>query len=349
MVKVDDHKFSKSRGYVVWTNEDYLDLGLPADCLRYYLLASTSHTRELNFSWRAFADRVNNELVNTFGNFVHRTLHFAHTQFGGIPAVAASAPVLAAIEETRAAVDEAMTAYEFKNAVDAVMALAAHGNNLIQANAPWKLVKTDPAAAAQVIADALQLTKALALLVDPVMPEAAGRIWSMLGQPGKVTDHLLDETTVRLAPAPLALPTPLFARLEEKQVAGLEALLATRVAEAEGRAACGAAAPEAPLTIDEFSRMELVIGRVLQAEPVRKSKKLLRLVVDIGREERQIVSGIAGLYAPEELVGRDVVVIANLAPATLFGIESRGMILAAGDEASLLVPLRPVAPGTKVR
>ncbi len=349
MLKVDDHKFSKSRGYVVWTNEDYLDLGLPADCLRYYLLASTSHTRELNFSWRAFADRVNNELVNTFGNFVHRTLHFAHTQFGGIPAVAASAPVLAVIEETLAVVDGAMTEYEFKNAVDAVMALAAHGNNLIQANAPWKLVKTDPAAAEQVIADALQVTKALALLIDPVMPDAAQRIWGMLGQPGKVADHRLDESGVPLAPAPLALPTPLFARLEEKQVTGLEALLAARVAEAERRAACEAATPEAPLTIEEFGRMELVIGRVVQAEPIKKSKKLLRLVVDIGKEERQIVSGIAGFYAPEELVGRDVVVIANLAPAVLFGVESRGMILAAGEEASLLVPLRPVEPGTRIR
>ena len=273
MLKVDDHKFSKSRGYVVWTNEDYLDLDLPADCLRYYLVASTSHTRELNFSWRAFADRVNNELVNTFGNFVHRTLHFAHTQFAGIPAVAASADVLAEIRRTVAVVDEAMDAYEFKNAVDAVMALAAHGNNLIQANAPWKLVKTDPAAAAQVIADALQLAKALALLIDPVMPDAAQRIWGMLGQPGGVGDHRLDDCTVLLEPAPLALPTPLFARLEEKRVAELAALLASRVAEAERRAACGPASPDAPLTIDEFGRMELVVGRVLEAEPIKKSKK----------------------------------------------------------------------------
>ncbi|MEN6341902.1 MAG: methionine--tRNA ligase [Methanospirillum sp.] len=349
MLKIDDHKFSKSRGYVVWTNDDYLDRGLPADCLRYYLLASTSHTRELNFSWRAFADRVNNELVNTFGNFVHRTLHFAHTQFGGIPDVAAGAPVLAVIEETLAAVDGAMTEYEFKSAVDAIIALAAHGNNLIQSNAPWKLVKTDPGAAAQVIADALQIVKALALLIDPVMPDAAERIWQMLGQTGKIADRRLDECRVLLASAPLALPTPLFARLEEKQVAELESLLAARVADAERRAACEMAVPDAPLTIEEFGRMKLVVGRVLLAESIKKSKKLLRLVVDIGSEERQIVSGIAGFYAPEDLVGKDVVVIANLAPAVLFGIESRGMILAAGEEASLLVPLRPVEPGTSIR
>jgi methionyl-tRNA synthetase len=107
--------------------------------------------------------------------------------------------------------------------------------------------------------------------------------------------------------------------------------------------------PDAPLTIEEFGRAELVAGRILEAEPIRKSKKLLRLVVDIGSEERQIVAGIAGFYAPEDLVGQDVVVIANLAPAVLFGVESRGMILAAGEEASLLMPLRPVAPGTRIR
>ncbi len=349
MLKVDDHKFSKSRGYVVWTNEDYLDLGLPADCLRYYLLASTSHTRELNFSWRAFADRVNNELVNTLGNFVHRTIHFAHTQFGGVPALNASAPVLDAIEEARAAVEEAMAEYEFKSAVDTVMGLAGYGNNLIQSNAPWKLVKTDRDAAAQVIADALQLTRALALLIDPVMPDAARSVWQMLGQPGEVGDQPLDACTAPLSPVPLALPTPLFSRIEEKRVAELEALLAARVAEAERRAACDAAAPEAPLTVEEFGRIELVVGRVLSAEPIKKSKKLLRLVVDIGSGERQIVAGIASYYAPEELVGRDVVVIANLAPAVLFGVESRGMILAAGEEASLLVPLRPVEPGTRIR
>ncbi|KAF5065708.1 Methionine--tRNA ligase [anaerobic digester metagenome] len=348
MLKVDDHKFSKSRGYVVWTNEDYLDLGLPADCLRYYLLAYTSHTKELNFSWRAFADRVNNELVNTFGNFVHRTLHFAHTRLGGIPACPPREEVLNEIRQTLTAVDEAMEAYEFKTAVDAVLALAASGNTLIQSNAPWKLIKTDADAAAQVIADALQVVRALAVLIEPVMPETGRAIWSMLGAPGAIADERLASCTTPLTPGPLVMPTPLFSKIEDKQVAELDALLAARVAEAESRS-CKPSLEEPPLSIDEFSRMELVVGRVLSAEPIKKSKKLLRLVVDIGAEERQIVSGIAQFYSPEELVGTDVVVIANLAPAVLFGVESRGMILAAGDEASLLVPQRSVAPGTRVR
>jgi len=348
MLKVDDHKFSKSRGYVVWTNEDYLDLGLPPDCLRYYLLAHTSHTKELNFSWRAFADRVNNELVNTFGNFVHRALHFAHTRFGGVPPNPPRAEVLEEIRQTVSAIDEAMESYEFKAAVDAVLALASSGNTLIQSNAPWKLIRTDRDAAAGVIADALQIVRALAVLIDPVMPETGRAIWEMLGQPGPIESERLEDCTRPLCPGPIGMPTPLFSRIEEKQVAALEAILAARVADADSRS-CEPSPDEPLLSVEDFSRMELVVGRVVLAEPIEKSKKLLRLVVDIGSERRQIVSGIARHYTPEELVGRDVVVIANLAPAVLFGVESRGMILAAGDEASLLVPLRPVPPGTRVR
>ena len=348
MLKVDDHKFSKSRGYVVWTNEDYLDLGLPADCLRYYLLAYTSHTKELNFSWRAFADRVNNELVNTFGNFVHRTLHFAHTRLGGVPTCSPREDVIVEIRQAVTAIDEAMEAYEFKTAVDAVLALAASGNTLIQSNAPWKLIKTDPDAAAQVIADALQVVRALAVLIDPVMPETGRTIWEMLGLPDSIENERLEDCTRPLPPGPLAMPTPLFSRIEETQVERLDALLAARVAEAESRS-CTPSDEGPLLSFDEFARMELVVGRVITAEPIKKSKKLLRLVVDIGTEERQIVAGIAQFYTPDELVGTDVIVIANLAPAVLFGIESRGMVLAAGDEASILVPKRTVAPGTRVR
>ena len=166
MVKVDDHKFSKSRGYVVWTNDDYLDKGLPADYLRYYLLAYTSHTKELNFSWKVFGERINNEVVNIFGNFVYRTLYFAQKEFEGIPAGTVDPVIMAEIEKTLATVDQFMRDYEFKGAVDAIMMLAAFGNTYIQTNAPWKLIKTDRAAAAQVIRNCIQIAKALAILIE---------------------------------------------------------------------------------------------------------------------------------------------------------------------------------------
>jgi methionyl-tRNA synthetase len=344
MVKVDDHKFSKSRGYVVWTNEDYLDKGLPADYLRYYLLAYTSHTKELNFSWKVFGERINNEVVNIFGNFLYRTLFFAHKEFGGVPAGNVDPAILAEIEKCQKSVDNQMQAYEFKGAVDTVMALAAFGNTYIQTNAPWKLIKTDRAAAAQVIKNSIQIAKALSLLIEPVMPAKAQECWAQLGYTDKVAAHRVDEGVVIVPERQVPTPAPLFARLEEKQIAELDAVLQTRVRDADKKT------EKTPMiSIDDFSKVEMKTGKVLAAEAIPKSSKLLKLQVDVGGETRQVVSGIAQFYKPEELVGKDVVVLTNLAPAKIFGVESNGMILAAGDKASLLMPLNPVEPGTKIR
>jgi len=344
MVKVDDHKFSKSRGYVVWTNEDYLDKGLPADYLRYYLLAYTSHTKELNFSWKVFGERINNEVVNILGNFLYRTLYFAHKEFGGVPAGTVDPAIIAEIEKCTKSVDEQMQAYEFKGAVDTVMALAAFGNTYIQTNAPWKLIKTDRAAAAQVIKNSIQIAKALSLLIEPVMPTKAQESWAQLGYTDKVAAHRVDEGVEIVPERQVPTPAPLFARLEEKQIAELDAVLQKRVRDADKKM------EKTPMiSIDDFSKVEMKTGKVLAAEAIPKSSKLLKLQVDVGGETRQIVSGIAQFYKPEELVGKDVVVLTNLAPAKIFGVESNGMILAAGDKASLLMPLNPVEPGTKIR
>jgi len=344
MVKVDDHKFSKSRGYVVWTNDDYLDKGLPADYLRYYLLAYTSHTKELNFSWKVFGERINNEVVNILGNFVYRTLFFAQKEYGGIPAGEVDPIIMTEIRKTLATVDMLMRDYEFKGAVDATMALAAFGNTYIQTNAPWKLIKTDRAAAAQVIKNSIQIAKALALLIEPVMPGAAERCWTMLGYADPAAGHPISDATIPVPEACLAIPAPLFTRIEDTQIAELDALLQKRVAEANRKMEKIPA-----ISIDEFAKVEIRTGKVLSAEAIPKSNKLLKLQVDIGGETRQIVSGIAQFYKPDELVGQNVVVLTNLAPAKIFGVESKGMILAAGDAASLLTPLKPVDPGTKIR
>jgi methionyl-tRNA synthetase len=344
MVKVDDHKFSKSRGYVVWTNDDYLDKGLPADYLRYYLLSYTSHTKELNFSWNLFAERINNEVVNILGNFIYRTLYFAKKEFDGIPAGEAEPAIVAEIEQCLSSVESFMQDYEFKGAVDAVMSLAAFGNTYIQTNAPWKTIKTDPAAASQAIRNCLQIAKALALLVEPVMPDAADRCWKMLGYQDSIAGHPISESTNPIPAASIPHPNPLFGKMEEAQVKDLDALLRKRVAEADKKT------EKIPVvTFEEFQKLDIRTGRILAAEPVPKSNKLLKLQVDIGTEKRQIVAGIQQFYQPEEIIGREVVVIVNLAPAKIFGVESNGMVLAAGDTASLLVPLKPVDPGTKIR
>ncbi|MCQ1539454.1 methionine--tRNA ligase [Methanocalculus taiwanensis] len=348
MLKVEDQKFSKSRGYVVWANEDYLDVGLPSDYLRYYLLSYTSHTKELNFSWKAYQERVNNELVNTLGNFMYRTIYFAEAKLGGIPSTPASPEILLEIRKARESVDSAFRSFEFKLAVDGIMGLAGFGNNYIQKNAPWKLMKTDFAAAESAIADCLQIVKALALMLEPVLPDAAAKCWAMLGYESPIADHHLDECDTPLSGVTLQKAEMLFAKLEDEQYAVLEKTFNGRVEAAKKKQEMKEE-KKPMVSMDEFAQMDLRIGKVLSAEPIKGSKKLLKIQVDIGSETRQVVSGIAPFYAPDALTGSLVVMITNLEPATIFGVESRGMILAAGDDAALLMPNREIEPGTKIR
>lgn len=343
MVKIDDKTFSKTRGYVVWTNEDYLDWDLPADYLRYYLLAYTNHTKELNFSWKVFQERVNNELVDTLGNFIYRTLHFSHKKLGGIPGKDVDEGVLEEISQSIEEIESSVRNYEFKNAIDSMMALASFGNSYIQKNEPWKLLKDDRDAAEQVIRNCLQVVKALVLLFEPVIPHKAQEAWSMLGFQDAVNDHTIEEAIQGFPSSDLPAPKPLFEKLEDEKIQELEKTLIKRVEVAKMKEEI----PER-ITIEEFSNMELRVAKVIAAEPIQGSKKLLKLQVDLGYEQRQIVAGIASFYAPDDLVGTDVVIVANLQPAKLFGVESNGMILAAGEEASLLIPKKSVDPGTRI-
>jgi len=185
---------------------------------------------------------------------------------------------------------------------------------------------------------------ALALLTEPVIPQKAQSIWEALGNSDAISGHSIQEALTEPKGHPLPSPKPLFEKLDDTLIAELDALLGKRVEEASRKPV-----KQDIITIEEFSRIEIRIGKVISAENVPKSKKLLKLQVDLGTEQRQIVSGIAQFYDPAELAGKLVVVLTNLAPATIFGIESNGMILAAGDSASLLVPLREVEPGTKIR
>ena len=190
----------------------------------------------------------------------------------------------------------------------------------------------------------MQIVKALALLIEPVMPDSAQRCWEMLGYYDNVATHPINDSICPVPETCINVPVPLFVKMEDNQVAELDALLRKRVAEANRKM------EKTPtVSFEEFQKLEIRTGRVLSAEPVPKSNKLLKLMVDIGTEKRQIVAGMQQFYTPGELVGKDVVVVVNLAPARIFGVESNGMVLAAGDAASLLVPLNPVEPGSKIR
>lgn len=351
MVKIEDKTFSKSRGYVVWVNEDYLDHGFHPDLLRYYLSSYTSHTKELNFSWSVFQEKVNNELVGSLGNFLYRTLHFASKNFGCVPEGEVSAEVMDEISDTINKSIEAMDEYEFKKAIDVIMGLSAYGNTYFQSNEPWHMIKEDPGSCGQVVKDCLQIAKALVLLFEPVLPVKMKDAWGHLGLDGDVSQMTYDESLVELESG-RALPKPaiLFKKIEDKKIEEMEAIMNKRVAEAKAKEE--KTAPGVPeVTFEEFGTMDIKVGTVVSAEGIKGSDKLLKLQVDIGEEKpRQVVAGIAQTHNPDELNGMQVVLLANMKPAKLFGVQSNGMILAADEEgAVLLQPEKNVTNGTSVR
>lgn len=350
MLKIDDKKFSKSRGYVVWVDEDYLDHGFHPDLLRYYLANYTSHTKELNFSWQVFQDKVNNELVGALGNFLHRTLHFAHKNFGKIPEGNVDEEIFDKIRSTTDNVISAFDEYEFKKATDDMMELAAYGNAYFQSKEPWKLIKTDKEACARVLKNCLQIGKAITLLFEPILPGNMEKSWKQLGLTGDVHAAGFEDALVELSSVELEAPMILFTKIDDKKIKEMEAILDKRIkiAMEKENETQDTQETEQFITFDEFQKLDIRIGKIVTAENIKGSDKLVKLEVDIG-EKRQVVAGIAQSHSPEELIGKQVVLLANMKPAKLFGVESRGMILAAdGDGAVLLEPEKEVKEGAKV-
>ncbi|NYT01897.1 MAG: methionine--tRNA ligase [Methanosarcinales archaeon] len=355
MLKVDDKKFSKSRGYVVWVKDDYLDQGLEPDLLRYYLASYTSHTKEVNFSWKIFGDKVNTELVGALGNFLNRSFTFTAKNFGArVPAGEIDPQVMEriaqAVRETVAGLEE----YEFKKAADSIMSLADYGNSYFQTHEPWKMVKTDLPAAGAVVRSCLQIAKALIILMEPFMPSKMAEAWKQMDLEGEARTARFDDAAVPLPEGhALGKPEILFRKMEDSQIEKLDEIFRGRIKAAEGRSGKGKEMEKKMdrISFDQFKSLELRVGKIVEAERIKGSDKLLKLKVDIGEEQRQVVAGIAQAYSPETLVGSEVVMVANLEPAKLFGVESRGMLLAADLDGSavLLKPEKSVPPGTKVR
>lgn len=354
MLKIDDKKFSKSRGYVIWVKDDYLEKGLHPDLLRYYLASYTSHTKEVNFAWKIFAEKVNTELVGAFGNFLNRALTFTAKNFEGkIPEGEIDPNVMKTVEETLAEIIFGLEEYEFKKATDSIMALADFGNTYFQAREPWKLVKTDKERAGSVLRNCLQIAKALVVFMEPVMPAKMENAWGQLGLEGMAKDSTFQEALVPVrAGQLLGRPEILFSRMEDAAVKELDRVFKERIKQAESREKGIKEEPKLEkISFEQFKSLDIRVGVIKEAGPIKGSNKLLKLNVDIGSEIRQVVAGIAQGYRPEDLIGMQVVVIANLEPAKLFGVESQAMLLAAdaGGKAVLLGPSENVEPGTKVR
>ena len=376
-VTLGDKGFSTSRNRAVWA-EEYLDEGFHPDLLRYYLATNGGFQQDVDFSWEKFRDRVNTELVGTLGNFVYRSLLFAARNYDGAPDASVSEEVDDRIAEAISEFESAINEYSIRKAGKSALDLAQFGNEYIQRNEPWKLVDDDPQQAEQVIYDCVQLAKALAVLFEPIAPDTCQRLWEQLGEDGNVR-----ETTVEAGREPpqktFGEPEELFEKIEPERVEALNEKLEKRVAEAteddaaeetadaeeadageeateaaDDSTAEEAAADLEPLreeriSFEEFEELDIRVGEIVAAEPIEGADKLAKLQVDIGREERQLVAGIKQLHDLDELPGTRVVILANLEKAELFGVESNGMLLAAGEEADLLTTQGESVPGTKIQ
>ena len=367
-VNLDGDAFSTSRNRAVWA-DDYVESGLHPDLYRYHIVTGSEFVADVDFSWDGLAERVNSELVGTLGNFCYRSLLFAERNYGGTPDAEVSEAVAerieTAAEEFRAAIDD----YRVRGLGEAPVELARFGNEYIQRHEPWKLTDDDPEAAARVIYDCVQLSKALAVLMEPVLPGKAEELWAQLGESDSVHDVGL-EAVHAAPPAEFGEPAELFDQLEAETVERLDEQLEARIEAADddddGAGDGEAAATETdesgaddavdmePVTdervpFEEFKQLDLRVGEVLEAEPIDGADELARLEVDIGVETRQIVAGIKQLHDLGELPGTRIVVVANLEKSELFGVESDGMLLAAGEDADLLTTHADAEPGTRVR
>ena len=334
--------FSKSHRVGIWIDEA-LTL-FPADYWRYFLIATRPENRDTNFSWDVFIEKVNADLNDTVGNFIHRTLTFIHQHFADtVPAPAElEAPdtrVLAAVAKRVAKVAEHLDACRLQAALRSVVAISRLGNKYFNDQEPWTHIQQDRQAAATTLYVAAQIVKTLAFVLEPFIPFTAARLADLLNLPEAM--RFKWEETTRLLPAghQIQRSTPLFRKID---VSGEE--LQDQLDQAR------ASAPT--VSFDAFAKLDLRVGHIVKAERVPQSKNLVKLSIDIGGgERRQAVAGIAQQYPPDVLEGKFIAVLANLQPKRIFGLDSEVMILAAGDgqAIAILQPDKPVTAGSKIK
>jgi methionyl-tRNA synthetase len=329
----EGQKFSKSRGWGIDVM-DFLSF-FPADTLRYALAVNLPESRDSDFYLKDFQARTNNELADIVGNFVNRTLAFTEKNFGRkVPARGdlskMDKEMLSQLREAPKAVGELFERYRFRDGVMEVMNLARSANKYFNDSEPWKSVKSEREKCSTTISICLQTVQALSVLLEPVVPALAAKTWSILNLKQTLREIGWDACSEHLLPEGHALKQTeiLVSKIEDAQIDTLLHALES------GATLDSPQPPSGPptITIDDFKKVDLRLARIVSAERIPKSDKLLRLQVDVGTETRQLVAGIAQHYAPEDLVGKTVVVVANLKPAKLMGQESRGMVLAASDD-----------------
>ena len=325
MVTPPGNKISTSRNWAVWAHEYVEEFPGQQDVLRYALLSSAPETKDNNFTWKDFQTKNNSELVGIFGNFINRVAVLIQKYYNGIvPQGNENAPELAEIKKSAEEISRFLENYEFRNSLSALMNLARFGNQYLQTEEPWKTIKDQPEKAANSLFVAAQIAVALAQLCEPFMPFSSDKLLKMFNVEKKnwneisgvliPTGHQMNESSL------------LFSKIEDETIEfQIQKLENTKLSNAKTNPNANPMKDE--IQFDDFTKIDLRTATILEAEKVEKADKLLKLKVDTGVDVRTVVSGIAESFSPEELIGKQVMILLNLAPRKIRGIESQGMLL----------------------
>lgn len=326
-LNLENDKISTSRNWAVWAHEYVEDFPGQQDVLRYALLSSAPETKDNNFTWKDFQTKNNSELVGIFGNFINRVAVLIHKYYDGIvPQGDVNAPELAEINKSAKEISAFLENYEFRNSLTALMNLARFGNQYLQTEEPWKTIKDNPEKAAHSLFVGAQIAVALAQLCEPFMPFSSEKLLNMFNVQKSdwndvETKSVLIETGHKINEASL-----LFSKIEDDVIeAQIQKLEDTKQNNKKTNPNANPMKDE--ITFDDFTKIDLRTATILEAEKVEKADKLLKLKVDTGVDVRTVVSGIAESFGPEEIIGKQVMILLNLAPRKIRGIESQGMLL----------------------
>jgi len=331
-LNLEGNKLSTSKNWAVWLHEYLEEFPNQQDVLRYTLTANAPESKDNDFTWKDFQAKNNNELVAIFGNFINRVVVLTNKYYDGIvPAPndfsEIDEDVLAAVKEFPNTIGKSIERYRFREASQELMSLARLGNKYLADEEPWKVIKLDEKRVQTIMYVALQISAALAVVSEPFLPFTSAKLKTILNIDASLSWENVTENTVLLpATHQINKAALLFSKIEDKEIeAQVEKLAATKVAnEQENKVT---EPQKETIEFEDFTKLDIRVGTILEAEKVAKTKKLLKLKVDVGIDTRTIVSGIAESFSPEEIIGLQVSVLVNLAPRKIRGVESQGMIL----------------------
>ncbi len=343
-LNLENDKISTSRNWAVWLHEYLEDFPNKQDVLRYVLTANAPETKDNDFTWKDFQTRNNSELVGVYGNFINRTVVLTQKYFEGkVPELgelnAQDNEALAEIAKLKTEIERNIETFHFREALKSFMALARVGNKYLAETEPWKLIKTDENKVKTILNVCLQISANLAILSEPFLPFSAKKLQEMLILQNSDWKNS-GKTDILPVGHKISEPQLLFAKIEDSEVeAQVNKLLETKkINELQTNTALKA---KENIQFDDFQKLDIRTGKIIEAQKLPKTKKLLKLLIDTGIDKRTVVSGIAEYYKPEDIIGQEVSILVNLAPRNIKGIDSQGMILMAQNADGELVFVSP--------